>query len=184
MTRPERLVEHVTDLRRHLGSRRPVQRTVALEGLGLTTAAVPEGAEIELDLVLEAIFDGVTVTGQVHVPWQGECRRCLDPVEGVMAVDVQEIFETHPATSPEDGGDTWPLVGDEVDLEPIIRDAVLLGLPLAPLCSEDCQGPAPEAFPAYVEGTVPEDEDDDEPAEPTPVRDPRWAALDDLDLGS
>jgi len=177
MTRPERLVEHVTELRRHLGERRPVQRRVALDGLALTTATVPAGSELELDLVLEAIFEGVVVSGTITVPWQGECRRCLDPVEGAIAIDVREVFEVKPVD-----GETWPLVGDEIDLEPIVRDAVLLGLPLAPLCGEDCLGPAPDQFPATVEGDpVPGDED--EPAEPVPVRDPRWAALDDLDLG-
>ena len=69
-------------------------------------------------------------------------------------------------------GETYPIEGDDVDLEPVIRDGVLLHLPLAPLCREDCAGPAPESFPALV---VP-----DAPAEPP--RDPRWAALDALHL--
>ncbi len=168
MTRAAELVEHVTDLRRHLGSRREVQRMVALDGLNLTTAAVPDDAEVELDLVLESIFEGVVVSGHIHAPWQGECRRCLEPVTGVATVDVREIFEANPVD-----GETWPLVADQVDLEPIIRDAVLGALPLSPLCAEDCQGPAPDRFPTTVEA----DEDEIEPDVP---RDPRWAALDQL----
>jgi uncharacterized protein len=71
-------------------------------------------------------------------------------------------------------GETWPLTSDEIDLEPVVREAVLLALPLAPLCDEGCLGPAPERFPATVEdGDVAEE----------PPRDPRWAALDQLDLG-
>ena len=174
MSRPGPLVQHVTELRRHLGARNPVTGPVVLDGLALSTAWVPTGAALELDLVLEAIFDGVTVSGTVTAPWQGECRRCLGPVEGRLAVDVQEVFETRPTE-----GETWPLVGDEIDLEPVVRDAVLLSLPLAPLCAEDCAGPAPDAYPATVEA---EEVDDGGDRDGPPV-DPRWAALRDLDLG-
>ena len=81
----------------------------------------------------------------------------------------ERIFEVHP-----EEGETYPIDGDEVDLEPVVRDAALLSLPLAPLCREDCAGPAPDAFPATVEG-------EDEPADgDEPARDPRWAALDEL----
>jgi uncharacterized protein len=78
------------------------------------------------------------------------------------------VFEVRPVD-----GETYPIEGDEVDLEPVVRDAALLHLPLAPLCRPDCEGPAPDVFPTRVEG----DATDDEPA-----RDPRWAALDELRL--
>jgi len=166
------LAEHVTELRRRLGTRRSIRRTVVAPGLELSTAAVPDGTDIELDLVLESIFEGVVVSGQIIAPWRGECRRCLGAVEGVVVADLREIFEVTPTE-----GETWPLTGDEIDLEPIVRDAVLLALPLAPLCDEACRGPAPEAFPAVADDAVA-----DASVAP-PVRDPRWAALDDLDLG-
>ena len=71
--------------------------------------------------------------------WQGTCRRCLEPVEGEAEASVKEIFERHPVE-----GETYLLDGESIDLEPLVRDAVLLALPLAPLCREDCPGPAPE----------------------------------------
>jgi uncharacterized protein len=83
------------------------------------------------------------------------------------------VYEPHPTP-----GETYPIDGDDLDLEPLVRDAVLLHLPLAPLCREDCRGPAPEVFPAVVAGEGeggPDDETDD-----GPPRDPRWAALDVL----
>jgi uncharacterized protein len=111
------------------------------------------------------------MTGTVDVPWQAECRRCLDDIGGVISVDVSEVFEVHPID-----GETYPIEGDEVDLEPVVRDAALLHLPMAALCRPDCPGPAPDAFPTTVEG-----EGDDSHGE-EPARDPRWAALDELRL--
>lgn len=174
MTSTSGLVESVTDLRRHLGSRVRVQRQVDLGALTVTTSVVPFGASIGVDLVLESIFDGVVVSGTIDVPWQGECRRCLGSVGGTIVLDLREVFEVAPTD-----GETWPLVADQIDLEPVVRDAALLALPLAPLCSDDCLGPSPERFPARVDGDrLSEDQ------EVAPAHDPRWAALDDLDLGS
>ena len=187
------LVVNITDLVRHPGTTRPVQRSVALDGLAISTAAVPPDAEVSVDLVLEAISNGLVATGTVAAPWVGECRRCLAEVRGEAVSDVREIFERH-ATE----GETY-LLGDElVDLEPMVRDAVLLALPLAPLCRDDCLGPAPDAFPAQIgaerpagarrDGAVDDetdetDEDDENDAgdddSAGPV-DPRWAALDQL----
>ena len=157
----------VTELRRRPGTQRPVAVSVALPDLAITTARVPEGAELVLDGVLEAIEGAITLSGTLSVPWTAECRRCLDPVVGLEEVDLSEVFEARPTP-----GETYPIQGDDIDLEPVVRDAVLLHLPLAPLCREDCLGPAPEAFPAVPAGAG---EPDDEPA-----RDPRWAALDVL----
>lgn len=162
-----------TDLRRHLGTRREVRASVDLPELATSVAAVVPGEPVEVDLVLESIPQGVSVSGTVRARWVGECRRCLEEVVGTAEVDVKEVFERTPTE-----GETWPLDPDEIDLEPVVREAVLLALPLAPLCREDCQGPDPERFPAVVES---EDGAAEEPEEPP--RDPRWAALDELDLG-
>ena len=62
---------------------------------------------------------------------------------GVVDVEVSEVFEAEPA----DDAETYPLGGDRVDLEPMVRDAVLLALPLAPLCRDDCAGPDPDDHP-------------------------------------
>jgi uncharacterized protein len=162
----------VADLRRHLGSRRPFRRRVALAGLRISTAAVPDDAEIGVELELESIANGVVAEGRITVPWVGECRRCLQPVEGLAEATVREIFERHPVE-----GETYPLGEDDVvDLEPMVRDAALLSLPLAPLCEPGCLGPAPETFPAVVEGIEPAAGE----AGGGGARDPRWAALDQL----
>lgn len=153
----------VAELRRHLGTRRRVEREVELGELAISSASVPEGGQVQVDVELESISNGIVAEGTVRAPWVGECRRCLRPVEGELDASVREIFDVHPTE-----GETYPLEDDTVDLEPMVRDAVLLALPLAPLCGPDCEGPAPEAFP-----TGPSTESERPP-------DPRWAALDEL----
>ena len=159
------------ELRRRPGTQREVQVAMPLPDLGVSSARVPEGADVAVDGVLEAIEGAMTITGTVTAPWVGDCRRCLDPVEGTLEVPVREVFEAHPTD-----GETYLLEEDEVDLEPVVRDAVLLHLPLAPLCRPDCPGPAPEAFPAVVPG----DGDDEVDADGERAPDPRWAGLDQL----
>lgn len=164
MTSETTLKVGVLDLRRHPGERRPVERVVVFDDLAITSARVPDGAEVRVDLELEAISEGIVATGTLTVPWVGDCRRCLSPVHGETETDIREIFATVPVE-----GETYPLDDDLVDLEPMIRDAALLALPLAPLCGPDCPGPAPESFPT---GTAAESE--------SAAADPRWAALDEL----
>jgi uncharacterized protein len=159
----------VAELRRRLGSRKRYQTRVPLEGLAISTSAVPPGGEIDVDLELESISNGLVAQGTITAPWMGDCRRCLEPVVGVVEAQVKEIFERDPVE-----GETYALSGDEVDLEPMVRDAVLLALPLAPLCRADCAGPAPDAFP-----TGPEEAAEAEAAAKR-LRDERWSALDGL----
>jgi uncharacterized protein len=168
---PPQLLVSVTEIRRRPGSRQPVQRTLVAEGLGLSDVAVPDGSEIAFEGELESIHEGVVLTGHATVPWVGACRRCLKPIAGDATIDIREVYATKPID-----GETWPLEHDHVDLGPLLHDIALLALPLAPLCSDDCLGPAPEEFPAAVVA-------DEEPGEGAErPRDPRWAALDDLDL--
>lgn len=164
-----RLLVSVTEIRRKLGTRMDVSRELEVEGMALSDVSVPDGASVSFEGQVESISDGVVLTGQTTVPWVGSCRRCLRDVSGRSVLDVREVYETVPTE-----GETWPLEGDQIDLGPLLHDTALLALPLAPLCAEDCEGPDPDRFPAVVE--------DEEDPEGDPPRDPRWAALDDLDL--
>jgi uncharacterized protein len=157
----------VAELRRRPGTRRDVDVTAALDGLALTTSRVPDGAELHLAGVLESLSNGLTATGVVQAPFTGECRRCLVEVAGEIEAPFQEIFEPRPVD-----GETYPLEGDEVDLEQMVRDAVLLALPLAPLCRADCAGPAPDILPVVIE-------EEGEAGHQPPV-DERWSVLDTL----
>jgi uncharacterized protein len=152
----------ITELVRHPGTRREVVVSAPLEDLSLSSSRVLEGSEIDARLTLEALSDtSVTATGRITADWIGECRRCLATVEGSLETSVREIFESRPTE-----GETYRLVGDRLDLEPMVRDAVLLALPLAPLCQDACAGPEPEEHPL---GSPDESSPDD-----------RWAALKQL----
>ena len=155
-------VVRVSELLRRPGTQREFDVAAELGGLQVSSAAVPDGAEVRGRFTIEAMSDhAVTVKGDVTAPWTGECRRCLREIDGSLTARVEEIFETRPTE-----GDTYPLENERVDLEPLVRDAVLLALPLAPLCEEACAGPEPEGHPI---GT----------GEPGGI-DPRWSALGEL----
>ncbi len=157
----------ITEQRRHPGVQRRVQAVGALPGLRTSVAAVPDGGEVAVDLAVEALTDGkITATGEVRAPWTGECRRCLRAVEGELVAEVQEVFEPRPQPDAE----TYPLDGDLLDLEPMVRDAVLLALPLAPLCDDACAGPDPASHPVAT----------GDEAEGEGEVDPRWSALGEL----
>ena len=139
------LVLDTRELGRRPGSMRQVQLSApAPEGLGIVDLiGVPTGAELELDLRLESAMDGVLVSGVVTAPVSGECGRCLADVSDTLSVRIQELF-VYPEASTDpsypDDDEVAQLQGDHLDLTPTLRDAVVLALPLTPLCSEDCQG--------------------------------------------
>jgi uncharacterized protein len=137
--------------------------------LAISTASVRAPGEVEVDLEMESLSDGVVVAGTVSVPWQGDCRRCLEPATGTLDASLQEVFKDRP-----EDADVLAVENEAVDLRPVVHDAVLLALPIAPLCRPDCPGPDPEEFPVTV---APE-------AAPEPPADPRWAALDELRFDS
>jgi uncharacterized protein len=157
----------VGDLRRRLGDHLDVHVERSFDDLRVGEVEVSPDVPVVVDLRLEAIQGGVEATGRVAAHWAGPCRRCLEPVEDDLDVEVDELFADVPVE-----GETYPIDHDTVELAPLIREAVLLALPLAPLCREDCPGPDPESFPGGS------DTDDDQGSEPP--RDPRWAALDVL----
>ncbi|HWC12232.1 MAG TPA: DUF177 domain-containing protein [Acidimicrobiales bacterium] len=162
---------HVADLVGRPGAHRRERVSGSLGGLRVVDASVPPDAEVLVDTLLEWVSDGVLATGTASAPWVGECRRCLGPVAGDLSVGFRELF----SPSVEEG-DGYPFRGEQIDLGPLARETLLLELPLAPLCADDCQGLCPTCGADLNEGQcqcAPEDVD------------PRWAALDVLrgDLG-
>ena len=156
----------VAELRRRVGNVDEVEGAVALDGAEVLGTRLADGAEATVALRLEALSDAVVITGEAEAPWEGECRRCLEPVSGMAIGDIDEVARTMPL----DG--ELAIEDDRIDLTEAVRAAVVLALPMAPLCSDDCMGPDPEAYPVTVEDKA----DDDE----APPPDPRWAALSEL----
>ena len=131
------------ELGRRAGALQEVERTApAPADWRVELIGVPEGADVGLHLRLESVMEGVLVTGELDVPVLGSCARCLEPIEDRLSLDVQELYayegSTTEATSEED--EVRRVEGDFLDLKPLVRDAVVLSLPLAPVCTEDCAG--------------------------------------------
>ena len=173
MTRRPFIV-NIATLRRVSGARRSEYRRGPVPGLEVTGSRVPEGSDVEVDVVLEATDGGIVASGYVTAPWVGACRRCLTEVSGDLSVNVRELYERRGAASVEPAQqeqETYPIDGDTIDLEPLARDAVLLNLPQAPLCRPDCAGLCPTCGADLNQGAC---------GCPPATADPRWAALDAL----
>jgi len=172
------LVFDTRTLGRQPGTARSETRIVpAPVDLRVAMACVPSGADIKLTVLLEAVSEGVLVTAEATAPVTGECARCLEPTVSSVEVAFRELYE--PEGSPALAGDDSDrrfLQGELLDLEPAFRDAVVLALPLAPLCRPDCAGLCVECG-VRLADAGPEHGHD------RPL-DPRWARLDQLDLGT
>ena len=110
--------------------------------IGLDLIAIERGADLNLDLRLESVSEGVLVTGTMHALTSGDCSRCLTPVTGDVEISLTELFaypdSATESTTEED--EVGHVVDQTIDLEQSIVDAVGLALPFAPVCTEDCPG--------------------------------------------
>jgi uncharacterized protein len=149
----------VADLLSNARARRTVRLAEPVEDLVGSAAAIVDPVVVNLDL--ERIPEGIVARGQVAAVWRGDCSRCLGPLTRPFDVHVDELFEPDPVL-----GETYPIEGHELDLDQLVRDALLLELPLAPQCNPPCA-------PARL--------GDDETEDSSAV-DPRWAVLSELEI--
>jgi uncharacterized protein len=164
------LVLDTRGVARRPGEMRVVTRSVpAPEGLGVGVVEVPAGTDLELDLRLESVIEGLLVSGTVRAQAVGECVRCLDRVDLAVELPVQELFAYPDSTTAADE-DVLQLEDDLLDLGPVLRDAVVLALPLQPVCRDDCPGLCPQCGARLA----------DDPTHQHEQLDPRWAALQGL----
>ena len=168
------LVFDTREVGRRPGSMKRLRRPVPVpDDLGLELVRVPVGTTLDLDLRLESVLEGVLVSTTVSVPIEAECGRCLESFQDSVDVDIQELY-AYPDSETDDTTDedeVSRLQGDLLDLEPALRDAVVLALPPNPLCRDDCPGLCPECG-VHWDALPPEHSHE--------VADPRWAALQSL----
>jgi uncharacterized protein len=129
---------------------------------------VPIGADLELEVQLEGVTEGVLVTATVTAPLVGECARCLEPFTSETSVRFQELYTLAEGAAAADG---YVLDGGLLDLEPALRDALVLELPLSPLCGDDCLGLCPQCGVGRADAP---------PGHGPEGRGPMWAALKDV----
>lgn len=168
---PRRMLVNVADLRRRLGQRRVEEIDMILAPRTVIASRTTQRPVVG-EVTVESIELGVSVLGRVTFEWEGDCRRCLERASEIDDVEIDEIFQVD---GPEDS-DIIPFDGDQIDLVPIVTDAVGLSLPLAPLCRVDCLGPDPQRYPAVSA------EQREREAAAHGDYDPRWAGLDELDM--
>lgn len=155
-----------------------------------TTAAKLDSSLVRLELTLSALTSGeISVWGSISASWKGPCRRCLQNVGGELNIQVKEVFETRPRE-----GETYLMEEGKINLRQMTREVLLLNLPLAPLCSRDCRGPAPDIFAVDVQSDETQsvfetqgvsEIDSRKPNTSKPASrpaDPRWAALSEIDF--
>ncbi|WP_433732933.1 YceD family protein [Nocardia sp. CA-129566] len=161
----------VISLGRRPGTMKELHRVVTADDrMGLDLIAIPAGAEVDLDLRLQAVSEGVLVTGTVAAPTEGECSRCLEPFTGTVEIHLTELFAYPDSTTEQttEDDEIYRLVDDKIDLEQVITDQIGLELPLQPLCTPDCAGLCPECgVRMAIAGSDHRHE----------ILDPRWAGL-------
>ncbi len=182
---PQLYTFNTHELARRAGEMKEYELDIEVaEKLGVDLISVPAGEIIEVDARLESVTEGILLTAQIFAVAKGECTRCLDPIEIEIERKIQELYyyaqkaqrpKKKKTQEEDDVGEDDELMmdGDIMDLEPPIRDAIVLDLPINPLCRDDCPGLCPECGGKWAE--LPADHAHE-------VIDARWAGLSGLDL--
>jgi uncharacterized protein len=136
--------------------------------------------DIDCDLHLDSVVEGILVRGTLGVALEVACGRCLTPTVINRTVSVAELFVDPTKrfyTDEEDAEEAEFVLLDDntaIDLSVMARDAVVLDLPLQVLCQPACKGLCPQCGEdrnmsacGHVDASAP---------------DPRWEALRKLQL--
>jgi uncharacterized protein len=157
------------ELLRQPGLDKHIVDTLPATELGVDDERIVD--DVTVDLMAVSAIDGIGVAGTIALPWRSVCRRCLAEVAGTTVIEVDEMYQDPDDTVLDD--DAFEIIGDQIDLVPVIREHLLLELPDDPLCRDDCAGICPVCGTDRNQGACECD---------TTVRDERWAALDELRL--
>lgn len=136
---------------------------VVPDDLGAGLVAVKAGSTLDTDLRLEAMHEGILVSIDLTGIAEGECGRCLMDIALPVRIHFAELFGY-----PRDEAFEFEIQDDHVDLESLIRDAVVLSLPFQPVCRRDCPGLDSETGERLAVAPV---------LDSTEAPDPRWSAL-------
>ena len=159
------LIVNVVELLRWPGTTKDVVLSIAAKDLEFGESRISD-EPVDINLHLEALSNGVTVNGTTSATWAGECRRCLAPMSARMTIELSELYQQVP-----DDSEAYVINNDQINLLPMVRENLLLAIPLGPLCREDCPGFCPHCGKDLSETACSCD---------NTVVDPRWAALETL----
>ncbi len=167
--RVDNLTLSVAEILDRPGEYRDLRLARPVEGVATGLARL-EPVPVEAVLRAESVMEGILITGSLEGRAALECARCLTPFSSVISVDACELY-ADPAKAPPDGDEVYVIEGLDIDLEPMLRDALTLTLPLHPLCRADCMGLCARCGRDLNKGSCSCVEAD---------TDPRWAPLGDL----
>ena len=126
----------VHEIMKRPGQMRELELDIELEEpMGTAVVAVPKGENVEIDLRLESVHEGILATGDVFCEAHTECSRCLDEMKLEVEVDFQELFAYSVQSD-----DELTVDGEHIDLMQVVTDSVVLSLPFQPVCSKNCLG--------------------------------------------
>ena len=159
------LIVNVVELLRWPGSTKDIDVTVAHSDFDFGDERIVD-EPIHVTMHLESLSTGIMVHGTVGATFAGECRRCLRPLREHSDIDISELYQ-----QVVEDPDAYAIENDQINLLPMVRENILLAVPLGPLCSEDCPGFCPQCGADLSQG---------ECGCSREVTDPRWAALEAL----
>ncbi len=159
------LLVNVVELLRWPGTTKSVVASLATEDLEFNDARIVD-VPVEVSLTLESLSNGITVHGTASATWSGQCRRCVRPLTVPMTVEISELYQRVV-----EDADAYAIENEQINLLPMVRENILLAIPLGPLCRPDCPGLCPQCGIDLSEATC-ECE--------ISTQDPRWGVLDSL----
>ena len=170
--------ENLTELKRRgaSDSTRKIDADVEARGLEITTSRIPEGSRVGVEGAIDTAMAGIEFNGVVTSGWEGECRRCLKMITEPLNIELNVSFL--PDLNDQDDADAYPMSGDFIDLGEVVREELMLALPLSPLCTNGCVGADPDRYSTTGNQGGSDTNGDDEDGEG--AIDPRWAGLSEL----
>jgi len=159
------LLVNIVELLRRPGTIKDIEVVIAVADFDFADERIIDVA-VPVKVHLESLANGVAVSGNAQAQWHGTCRRCLKSIETALTVDFAEMYQLVL-----EDPDAFAIEQDQVSLLPMVRENILLAVPLAPTCRDDCPGLCGQCGADLSEASC---------ACTADVTDPRWAVLDTL----
>jgi uncharacterized protein len=118
---------------------------------------LPEGAgklrkPIHLDAHIRKVGHEIAIEGRLSTRIEVVCARCLKPHDEVLDETFEVVFFPQPESSGQEDEveltegelDCYYYEGETISLLEVVRDQILLMLPVKPLCQPECAGLCPK----------------------------------------
>lgn len=134
------LVFDVSEMLGRPGASRAIRRAAAIPDLRGALGFIGDAEAVHLDLVADAVSDGIVLTGTLSGTMHLSCSRCLVSFDRELFTPVDEVFRPLGANLGAEDVDGYEVSDEHIDLEPMVRDLIVLAIPTQPLHDEACLG--------------------------------------------